>query len=490
MIGTQITIKNHDKNESIVLNDHTTDPKNVIALQSFPTFETDVRSQNIPRLGAHGEFHLPSYYSGMSIVLQGVIVGEDEDHVWEIKKKLDSIMALSRSGSSREVASQKVTPAIAINECTNPSGKFSTADWIEVDSVLSVSQETFEVETDTDDDSGIAHIVSEVPKVAGDDYFGACDVKNEETTERTFRIRLQARDSSENVLSTDYEDEVVSGGQTVRLSVHLENIPANVDDIRFTIVRLGDDDAVNGDIFKVSDVFIVKNPPTNIDPETYYFDGDNADLSLISFEWDGAEGNSSSSMYRMTFPSMYNNTLRLSFTNPNGQKVFIDATPTKSVSYNRPLEQRYRLDFQVILRSNFPVLIVEDTTPEFYTGDFGTLETGFKLPTEIPLSIDNDFIQGGITINAEQAGFAIVRMYGSDNGSIINPRITNVTNGSTVRIIRPLLGSQRFFLIDGILQRMVDENGTSVQQYSDGDFIYLDAGENILLYSADESIPN
>jgi len=73
MIGTPITIKNHDTGEEIVLNDHTTDAENVIALQSFPTFEPDVRSQNLPRQGAHGEFRLPTYYSGMSIVLQGVI---------------------------------------------------------------------------------------------------------------------------------------------------------------------------------------------------------------------------------------------------------------------------------------------------------------------------------------------------------------------------------------------------------------------------------
>jgi hypothetical protein len=491
MIGTQITIKNHDTGEEIVLNDHTTDPNNVIALQTFPTFENEVRSQNIPRQGAHGEFHLPSFYSGMSIVLQGVIVGDEESDVWNIKKKFDSIMSLSRTGFGKETSSQKITPALAINECTNPSGKFSTADWDDIDATITNADNAFDVETETDNDSGIEHIVDDtVPKNAGDDYFGACDVENAEASDRTFRIRLQARDSDENVLSTEYADEVVAGGEKMRLAVELADIPANVADIRFSIVRLGDDDAIDGDIFHVSKVLIVKNPPTNIDAETYYFDGDTDDLSRLSFEWNGADGNSASSMYRMTFPSMYKNSVRLSFTNPNGQKVFIDATPTKAVSYNRPLQQRYKLDFQVVLRSNFPVLIVEDDTPEFFTGEFGVLETGFKLPTHVPFVIGEEYISGGMIINASQAGFALVRMYGSDNGSIINPRITNLTNGSTVRIIKPLLGSQRYFLIDGILQQMVDENGISVQQYSDGDFIYLNEGENVLLYSADESIPN
>jgi len=111
MIGTPITIKNHDTGEEIVLNDHTTDAENVIALQSFPTFEPDVRSQNIAKQGAHGEFRLPTYYSGMSIVLQGVIVGEDEAHVWAIKKQLDQVMKLSQKGKPREyIGNDKFPP--------------------------------------------------------------------------------------------------------------------------------------------------------------------------------------------------------------------------------------------------------------------------------------------------------------------------------------------------------------------------------------------
>jgi hypothetical protein len=87
-------------------------------------------------------------------------------------------------------------------------------------------------------------------------------------------------------------------------------------------------------------------------------------------------------------------------------------------------------------------------------------------------------------------GFAIVRLYGSDEGTIVNPKVTNLTNGTSVKILRPLLGADRYFAIDGVYQTMKDESGQNVVQFSDGDYIYLEAGENILLYSADNLIPN
>lgn len=300
MIGTPITIKNHDTGDTIVLNDHVTDQSNVIALQSFPSFESDVRAQNQPKQGSHGEFRLPYYYSGMSIVLQGVIVGEgaNEGNVWEIKKQLDSILSLSKKGY----------------------------------------------------------------------------------------------------------------------------------------------------------------------PKTY----------------SGSD----------TFPPLFRNTVRLSFTTPSGENVFIDATPIKAVSYDRPLKQKFLLNFQVILRANFPYLLIEDDVANVVEGDLGSIETGFTLPFSLPFSLGEQQIENEITIDMTAPGFAQVTLNGSDDGLIINPKITNLTNGSSVQIKKVLNGASRYFKIDGVYQTMTDENGASVQQYSEGDFIVLDAGENILVYTADKIIPN
>lgn len=299
MIGTPITIKNHDTGEEIILNDHVTDESNVIALQSFPSFESDIRASNQPRQGAHGEFRLPYYYSGMSIVLQGVIVGEgaNEGNVWEIKKQFDQIMKMSRSGYAK-------------------------------------------------------------PNTSG------------------------------------------------------------------------------------------------------------------------------------TFPPMSRNTVRLSFTTPSGENVFIDATPIKAVSYDRPLKQKFLLNFQVILRANFPYLLIVDDVANVETGSLGSIVKGFQLGTSVPFSLGESQVTGEMTITMEAPGFAQVTLNGSDDGLIINPKITNLTNGSEVQINRVLNGAQEHFVIDGVYQTMKDQNGNNVEQYSEGDYIHLDAGDNVLVYTADKIIPN
>ena len=297
MIGEQIQIKNHDTGNSITLNDHTTDPENVIALQSFPTFESDIRQQNIARSGDHGEFRLPYFYSGMSIVLEGVIVGETEQKVWDIKKEFDDVLKLSRKGQPKE--------------------------------------------------------------------------------------------------------------------------------------------------------------------------------------YTGSE-----------FPPMGNNTVRLSFTTPAGDDVFIDASPIKTVSYNRPLKQNFLLNFQVILRASFPYLLIEDETTNIETGSLGTFAKGVKLSTKLPLNLANEYVTGGTTITVDSPGFAIITLNGSDDGVIVNPTVINTTNGSSTKIKRSLSNSSQKFTINGVTKKMVDQDGRSVLQYSIGDFVYLDAGDNEIVYISDKVIPN
>lgn len=298
MIGKEITIKNHETGEQIVINDHTTDPGNVIALQSFPTFEADIRSQNQAKQGAHGEYRLPTYYSGMSIVLNGVIACDNEAKVWEIKRKLDSILSLSRKGYPNK-------------------------------------------------------------------YVGT-------------------------------------------------------------------------------------------DP----------------------------------FPPMFNNTVRLSFTSPDNKNVFIDATPIQPISYNRNLMESFKLNFQVILRSPMPYLVILDAEANEEEGSLGYIKQGILLPVKIPFGTGEEHISNEITITMTTPGYAVVTMNGSADGVIVNPKITNKTNGTSVQVRKPLGNANNKFIVDGLYQTIKDENGKSVIQYSDGEFVFLEAGENVLVYTADEVIPN
>jgi len=489
MIGTEITIRNHDTGESIVLNDHATDAENVIALQSFPTFEADIRANNVEKLGAHGEFRMPYYYSGRSVVLRGVIVGEDEAHVWAIKEKFDRIMSLSTTGYGKEASSTRIEPELATNEATNPNALVSTLGWAALDAALTRDGNLgFKVVADDTVAAVIEHEIT--PEGAdGDEYHAAMDVKNDADDARSFTLKVEAFDVSDMALGDSEATETIESGETVRIHTSL-TLPVGTDHIIVSVQRDSGSGAAASDEFHARRLLVVKDPPESLSPETSYFDGETLPTSLLSYAWEGARGLSASKEYRMSFPSIDRNTIRLSFTDPAGRRIFLDATPVRSVSYDRRLKETFRLDFQVVVRSNFPYLLIEDENPLVYFGELGSLAEGFQLPTEIPFDLAGSFVSGEMTIDAETPSIASVYMYGSDDGVIVNPKITNLTNGTYVKVLQPLAGSHRFFAINGVFGTMKDQGGRDISAYAEGDYIRLEQGENILLYSSDSVIPN
>ena len=95
-ISTQFKITNRETEEFIVINDHDTDPKNLIALQAYPRFEADVRANNLINDSGHGTYKRPYYYGARTISFAGVIVGETEADVWQIKNKLEAVLEFSQ----------------------------------------------------------------------------------------------------------------------------------------------------------------------------------------------------------------------------------------------------------------------------------------------------------------------------------------------------------------------------------------------------------
>lgn len=117
MIGTQFTITNTD-GDSIVLNDHTTDPLRFIALQSYPEMDVDVKNNEISLQGQHGVWDFYSYYGSRIATFSGVIIGTSEADVDAIKTNLTKVLRLPAQPSS--TAYGQVTVAF-----TDPSGD----DW-------------------------------------------------------------------------------------------------------------------------------------------------------------------------------------------------------------------------------------------------------------------------------------------------------------------------------------------------------------------------
>lgn len=93
MIGIQFTITNKD-GDSIKINDHVTNPNQVIALQQYPTMEVNIKNQEIDKEGQHGVWDFNSYYGSRFINFQGLIIGETEDDVEAVRDNLIRVMQL------------------------------------------------------------------------------------------------------------------------------------------------------------------------------------------------------------------------------------------------------------------------------------------------------------------------------------------------------------------------------------------------------------
>lgn len=92
MIGTIFTLINQNGDE-IKINDHT-DPNNLIALQDYPTFDLEIKNQEIQKEGQHGIWDFYSFYGKRLITFSGIIVGEDEAHVVAIQDQLKLVCGL------------------------------------------------------------------------------------------------------------------------------------------------------------------------------------------------------------------------------------------------------------------------------------------------------------------------------------------------------------------------------------------------------------
>lgn len=93
MIWPEYTITNKSS-DSIIINDHTTDPNNFIALQVYPNFDLAIRNSNINKEGQHGIWQFNSYYGARTITFEGIIIGATESDVLTIRDNLLKVTRL------------------------------------------------------------------------------------------------------------------------------------------------------------------------------------------------------------------------------------------------------------------------------------------------------------------------------------------------------------------------------------------------------------
>lgn len=93
MIGIKFKLTNKD-GDTITINDHTTNPAQIIALQQYPTMEVNIKNREIDKEGQHGVWDFNSYYGSRFINFQGIIVGDTADDVIAVRDKLIKVMQL------------------------------------------------------------------------------------------------------------------------------------------------------------------------------------------------------------------------------------------------------------------------------------------------------------------------------------------------------------------------------------------------------------
>lgn len=186
----------------------------------------------------------------------------------------------------------------------------------------------------------------------------------------------------------------------------------------------------------------------------------------------------------------YNELLTISYTDPNGLNISMDATLNASVSYSRSLKEPNILNFQILLRSRKPYMLIDDDVFDLtiYTGSLGGVVSLFRLPFTIPFQLNNT-TTNILDITADNKVKTVITLYGSADDDIVNPSIENISTGkSTVFDYTIPKGASNFIRIDGLTGDVIDQDGNNIAIYiKNGGFIELRKGLNRFSYTADEN---
>lgn len=177
----------------------------------------------------------------------------------------------------------------------------------------------------------------------------------------------------------------------------------------------------------------------------------------------------------------------ISWTDDDGIDKEVEAKLVSDITFDRPLQRRYALDFIIQLKTkdNF---IHSAGDYEVANGYRAWLSYGgITLPTELPAGYNYQY-QNKLSINITGiTALPIIKITGESTQVINNPRILNLTTGEEFKINASLYNENTYFEIDTDKGIITDQNGTDVTSLMDSSssFLTLTNGINELLYLSD-----
>lgn len=177
----------------------------------------------------------------------------------------------------------------------------------------------------------------------------------------------------------------------------------------------------------------------------------------------------------------------IKWTDESGNNWQIKAKLHNSINYSRRIKRRYKLDFNMSLKAPKPFIVSQEEFEE--TGIRAVYTTGAQFPIKLPASLKTEAANTLILNNEGAIGTeTIITLYGTDEGTITNPTVENITNGKEFSLSITLDGADEYVEIDSEKGTVIDHNGDDVSGNIDSssEFITLVGGENELAYLADE----
>lgn len=182
-------------------------------------------------------------------------------------------------------------------------------------------------------------------------------------------------------------------------------------------------------------------------------------------------------------------TVIIKWTDSLDREVQTEAKISSPIRYGRPLQQGYRLDFLLTLKSPNPQIESQELTE--VDGVRGYPLSGLSLPFSLPTLLSESLINKFQVENeGNTLADTVIRLYGSANRVNNNPRITNLTTGQFMQVNVELTDETEFVVIDTRAGSILDQDGADLSGSLEvgSTFVRLQPGVNELIYLTNESV--